>query len=222
MTGGCGRTYRVDPRVDPAACNALTETATGLLVPRTAVAGIAPGSVVGTTRSVRIDVQTPAAGACPETWTVGARLTAPAVQDYPTTTDLLPLADNTYGPVTGSALAIPSSGVWAVTMVARGVLSFSGTAGTFIVARIFNVTSGSAVPNTETFVTQVRQNIAGASQTTGDNDTSTMLTYLTVTGPTTLRMEAKTVLQLGTTPTQASIVSDSNGRSGLFAHKVSD
>lgn len=145
----------------------------------------------------------------------------PFVQDYPATTDLLPLADDTYGPVIGSALVIPTAGTWMVTMVARGVLSFSGIAGTFIVARIFNVTAGAAVANTECFVTQVRQNVAGAGETTGDNDTSTMVRYLTTTGPTTLRMEAKTVFQLGTTPTQASIVSDANGRSGLFAHRVS-
>jgi hypothetical protein len=147
---------------------------------------------------------------------------APFVEKYVTSTDLLPLADDTYGPVAGSALALPSAGVWAVTMVARGVLSFSGIAGTFIVARLFNVTAGAVVANTETFVTQVRQNMAGAGQTTGDNDTSTMLKYLRVTGPTTLRMEAKTVLQLGTQPTQAQIVSDASGRSGLFAHKISD
>lgn len=144
----------------------------------------------------------------------------PSVTDFPTTTDLLPLADDTYGPVAGSALVIPSAGVWAVTMVARGVLSFSGIAGTFIVARIWNVTAGAVVANSETFVVQVRQNVAGAGETTGDNDTATTLVHVTTTGPTTLRMEAKTVFQLGTTPTQASIVSDSNGRSSLTAQKV--
>ncbi|MFJ4627184.1 hypothetical protein [Streptomyces sp. NPDC088847] len=146
----------------------------------------------------------------------------PFVEDYVTTTDLLPLADDTYGPVTGSALVLPSAGLWMVTMVARGVLSFTGNAGTFIVARIWNVTAGAAVPSTETFVTQVRQNIAGAGQTTGDNDTATMVKYLRVTGATTLRMEAKTTFQLGTQPTQASLVSDGNGRSLLSAHKVAD
>ncbi|MFC7791415.1 hypothetical protein [Streptomyces cinereoruber] len=138
------------------------------------------------------------------------------------TTDLLPLADNTYGPVGGSALVLPSAGRWQVTMVVRGVLSFSGNAGTFIVARLFNATAGAAVAGSETFVTQVRQNIAGAGQTTGDNDTATMVKYVTTTGPTTLRIEAKTVFQLGTTPTQAAIVSDASGRSLLCAHKVSD
>lgn len=152
----------------------------------------------------------------------GLREQHPFVEDYVTSTDLLPLADNTYGTVTGSALVLPSAGLWAVTLVARGVLSFSGIAGTFIVARLFDVTASAVVANTETFVTQVRQNVAGAGQTTGDNDTATMLKYLRVTGPTTLRMEAKTVFQLGTTPTQAQIVSDASGRSALFAHKVSD
>lgn len=210
------------PTIDPAACNGLRATASGLLVPRAVVEGLAPGSVVGTTRSVRIDVDGPDAGDCPETWTVGARLAAPTVEDYPSSTDLLPLADNTYGPIAGSALLLPSAGRWAVTMVARGVLSFTGVAGTFIVARIFNVTAGSVVASSETFVVQVRQNTAAAGQTTGDNDTATTLKYVSVTGPTTLRMEAKTVLQLGTAPTQAQIVSDANGRSALLAHKVSD
>ncbi|MFF3654872.1 hypothetical protein [Streptomyces olivochromogenes] len=224
MAGVCGRTYRVDPTLDPAPCNAFTQTAAGLLVPRTLVEAVpsTPLTPTGPQRSVNIDVTAPAADDCPATWEIGARLAAPFVSDVATTTDLLPLADDTYGPVTGSALAIPAAGVWAVTMVARGVLSFTGTAGTFIVARIYNVTAAAAVPNTETFVTQVRQNVAGAGQTTGDNDTSTMLTYLAVTGPVTLRMEAKTVFQLGTQPTQASLVSDSNGRSALFAHKVRD
>ncbi|MEW2568316.1 hypothetical protein [Streptomyces sp. NPDC047070] len=210
------------PSVDPAACNGLRRTASGLLVPRTTVEGLAPGTVVGTTRSVRVDVTAPADGDCPETWTVGARLASPTVEDVATSTDLLPLADDTYGPITGSALLLPSAGRWHVTMVARGVLSFTGVAGTFIVARIFNVTAGAVVANSETFVTQVRQNVAGAGQTTGDNDTATMIKYLTVTGPTTLRMEAKTGFQLGTQPTQAQIVSDANGRSLLAAHKVSD
>ncbi|MFD5570475.1 hypothetical protein [Streptomyces cadmiisoli] len=146
----------------------------------------------------------------------------PSVEDVVTSTDLLPLADNVYGPVAGSALLLPSAGRWQVTMIARGVFSFTGVAGTFMVARIFNVTAGAVVANSETFVTQVRQNVAGAGQTTGDNDTSTMTKYVTVTGPTTLRMEAKTVFQLGTQPTQAQIVSDANGRSLLAAHKVSD
>ncbi|WP_327415396.1 hypothetical protein [Streptomyces sp. NBC_01233] len=146
----------------------------------------------------------------------------PSVETYATSTDLLPLADDTYGPVAGSTLVLPSAGLWAVTMVARGVFSFTGVAGTFMVARMFNVTAGAAVAGTETFVVQVRQNVAGAGQTTGDNDTATMLKYLRVTGPTTLRMEAKTTFQLGTQPTQANLVSDSNGRSGLFAHRVGD
>ncbi|MDX2813435.1 hypothetical protein PV410_12860 [Streptomyces sp. PA03-5A] len=227
MAGGCcggGGGGSLVPSVDPAACNGLRRTASGLLVPRTVVSGVpsTPLTPTGPQRSVSIDVQAPASGDCPEQWRVGARLAAQFVTDVVSSTDLLPLADNTYGPVTASALLLPAAGVWDVTMVARGVLSFTGIAGTFIVARIWNVTAGAIVPSTELFVTQVRQNTAGAGQTTGDNDTSTIKTYLAVAVPTTLRMEAKTVLQLGTQPTQAGIVSDANGRSGLYAHKVRD
>lgn len=75
MAGSCCGSVRVLPRLDPAACNALDQTSAGLLVPRTVLAGIAPGTAVGAERSVDVDVTAPAAGVCPQTWTVGARLT---------------------------------------------------------------------------------------------------------------------------------------------------
>lgn len=222
-TGTIGDPFVPVPIIDPIACNGLECLASGLRVPRTVVTGLVPIPPVGTARSVGIDIAPPAdTDACPQTYQVRARLEASFSEDVVTSTDLLPLADNTYGPVTGSALALTSPGVWEVTMVVRGVLSFSGIAGTFIVARLFNVTAGVAVANSETFVTQVRQNVAGAGQTTGDNDTATMRSFVTVAAPTTLRMEAKTVFQLGTTPTQAQIISDANGRSKLTAIRIRD
>lgn len=82
--------------IDPAACNALTRTAAGLLVPRTVPAGVAPGGTVGASRSVDIDVTDTGGANCPDTWSIGARLS----------------------PVSGEAVLgtvtnlLPSPGVW--------------------------------------------------------------------------------------------------------------
>jgi len=62
------------PAVDPQACNALTTTPAGLLVPRTSLAAL-PSSApapVGATRSVDVDLVHP--GGCPDAWQIGARL----------------------------------------------------------------------------------------------------------------------------------------------------
>lgn len=65
MAGNCCGSVRVMPRLDPAACNALTQSPVGLLVPRTALQGIAPGGAVSAQRSVDIDVTAPAARGLP-------------------------------------------------------------------------------------------------------------------------------------------------------------
>ena len=75
MTGTDASLRGVAAVLDPAACNAAQHKTGGLLVPRSEVAGIAPGGAVLATCSVDVDVTPPAVGARPETWTVGARLT---------------------------------------------------------------------------------------------------------------------------------------------------
>jgi hypothetical protein len=62
------------PAIDPQACNALVRTAAGLLVPRAVLSGLAPGGVVGASRSVDIDVTDTGGVNCPDTWQIGARL----------------------------------------------------------------------------------------------------------------------------------------------------
>jgi hypothetical protein len=76
MTGTDAHFHGEEPPIalDPAACNSLTRTAAGLLVPRTVLAGLAPGGTVGTSRSVDIDVTDTGGANCPDTWQVGARL----------------------------------------------------------------------------------------------------------------------------------------------------
>ncbi|MEU0058676.1 hypothetical protein ABZ035_19995, partial [Streptomyces sp. NPDC006334] len=112
------------PRLDPGPCNALEQSAAGLLAPRTELAGIAPGTAVGTERSVDVDVTAPAAGACPETWTVGARLT-PVSGQTSGAVSLEGAPANTMVPVTGAQLVLPEAGVYEVTADVQGSIGWA-------------------------------------------------------------------------------------------------
>lgn len=82
---------RGTPAVDPRACNALTVSPAGLLVPRTSLAALpssAPGPV-GAARSVDVEVAHP--GGCPDAWQIGARLSPVSGEAVlGTVTNLLP------------------------------------------------------------------------------------------------------------------------------------
>ncbi|MEU0181413.1 hypothetical protein ABZ312_09510 [Streptomyces sp. NPDC006207] len=188
MAGSCGgRTYRVDAPVDPAPCNALTRTVGGLLVPRAVLQGIAPGGAVGTARSVDIDVQAPAAGACPETWTVGARLTTVSGQ----TSGVVALDGapaNTWVPVTGAQLVLPEAGVYEVVADVQGSIAWgAGVTNAIIDAQIFNVTAGAAIPlSARRIILFTDQNATG---TNGIQANASAGALYQVAGPTTIRVE---------------------------------
>ncbi|GAA2697422.1 hypothetical protein [Nonomuraea recticatena] len=202
MTGGCGRTYRVDPRLDLAACNALTQSAAGLLVPRTALQGIAPAGAVSAERSVDIDVTAPAAGACPETWQVGARLTPVSGQ----TTGAVGLdgtAANTWVPVTGAQLVLPEAGVYEVIADVQGSIGGTSSFSNAIIdARIFNVTAGAAVPTAERRVILFTdQSTEGVTRGIQANASAAALYQ--VAGPAAIRVEASWRTDAGTTSGKA-------------------
>jgi hypothetical protein len=119
MAGGCGRTYRVDPRVEPAACNALTQTATGLLVPGTRVLGSSgpgPGRVASDLQSVDVVVAAPAADDCPANWTVTAYLTPLRGEAGPVAdVNLLPTRTSGAWANTALQVTLPDPGVYLVT-----------------------------------------------------------------------------------------------------------
>ncbi|MEW2568318.1 hypothetical protein [Streptomyces sp. NPDC047070] len=127
MPGKCGSTYRIGARVAPLPCNALTELPSGLLVPSTEVAGLAPGGAVGTSRSVDIDVTAPAADACPAVWTVGARLTPVGGEVQPSAAlNLMALAAGVWADIPGMSFVAPETGMYLVTADVTGVVTASG------------------------------------------------------------------------------------------------
>ncbi|MFF0092679.1 hypothetical protein ACFYSF_22335 [Streptomyces canus] len=143
MAGACGRTYRIDPRLDPAACNALEETAAGLLVPEVLVQ-VDPG----------LTVTPPAAGDCPQVWRIG--VDAAWVQNGTL---------NFLHSLTGALrawetvpevplLTIPRAGVWEVNYQVRGVASLpapgAAASDTGVVAGMYK--NGALAPGTEAMV----------------------------------------------------------------------
>ncbi|WP_228995221.1 hypothetical protein [Streptomyces sp. DH8] len=221
MAGGCcGRAVRVLPRLDPDTCNVLRQTVGGLLVPRALVEGVAPGTAVGDARSVDIDVQAPAAGSCPETWTVGARLTpATGFAVMPAgEVNLLP-APGTWADLPGTDVTLAEAGVYNLDGTFRGHVSATPPAHVYLMGRLWDVTAGAVVPGAQTWVAQINQQVAApgyAIDATGD-----VHVPYAVNGPTTVRMQSAFTQAVGAA-TQARVISLANGWTRLRATKVRD
>ncbi|MEV0822529.1 hypothetical protein [Nonomuraea rubra] len=217
MAGKCGQTFRIEPRIAGSTCQAIQETAAGLLVPAVEVDGIAAGAPVGTERSVEIDVAAPAATDCPQVWTIGGRLSAPT-GSATGAVDLQPTASGTWTPVTGAQIVLPEAGRYLIEADARARISAFGPANVFISTRLFNVTAGTVIPASATLVFQT---ITDAGQNATGNQTATTGVFLTVAGPTTVRLEAMRVNSVGTS-TAADILNDAAGATRIRFVKVAD
>jgi hypothetical protein len=116
-TGRPNDPYRLEPVVRQDECNALACTENGLLVPRTEITGIVRGGNIGAHRSVDIDVADTGGANCPDTWTVGARLT-PVYGNAAGTNRSLPV--NGEWTPTDCVVTLPEAGVYRVTGMAVG------------------------------------------------------------------------------------------------------
>lgn len=197
MAGNCRGSVRVLPRLDPAACNALEQSAAGLLVPRTEVAGIAPGTAVGSQRSVDVDVTAPAAGGCPETWTVGARLTPVSGQTSGAVAlDAAPA--NTWVPVTGAQLVLPEAGVYEVVADVQGSIAWGvGVTNAIVDAHVLDVTAGVEIPLSARRIILFTDQ--AATGTNGIQANASAGALYQVAGPTTIRVEGSWRTDSGTT-----------------------
>jgi hypothetical protein len=187
MAGSCCGSTRVVPRLDPAPCNALTQAAAGLLVPHAEVTGIAPGGAVSTDRSVDVDVQAPAAGACPEVWTVGARLTPVSGEAFGADADLQAVASGTWV-ATSAQVVLPEAGTYALSADLYSHIAATTPWAVAINARLFNVTAGAPV-GTNRRIQFGNINDPGGGTVMSLQNASSLSTFLTVTGPTTIRVE---------------------------------
>lgn len=205
MAGACGRTYRVDPRLDPAPCNALEETAVGLLVPEVLIE-VEPG----------LTVTPPADGDCPQVWRIG--VDAAWVQTG--TLDFLHSltgATRAWEVVTEvPTLTIPRAGVWEVNYQVRGValLPAPGVANidTGVVAGMYK--NGALVPGTEAMV--IYQSELALDQGEQIQAMGSRQFMHTFAAGDTVRLGA---FRLGTSGS-AAVVSNTDGRTSITAHWV--
>ncbi|MEU1180645.1 hypothetical protein ABZ464_23895 [Streptomyces sp. NPDC005820] len=183
--------------VDPATCNAIRTTAAGLLVPHTEVEAIAPGGNVGQGRSVDIDITPPADGACPETWTVGARLT-PVFGQISGSVGLHTAAFDVWTAVTGAQLTLPEAGVYEVIAdVQAGLITVGTVNNAYMQTRLFDVTAGAMVLLTaRTVVFFSATPAVGVTHTI--QATASASALYQVAGPTTIRVEGLKHVDSGT------------------------
>lgn len=189
---GIGVVAAAAAAVDPDPCNALTEGPGGLLVPSTALEGIAPGAAVAEGRSVDIDVTAPAGSACPQEWQIGARLTPVfGEQLLAAPVDLVAAANDAWVD-TGVSVNLPEAGVYEITATVRSSIARANVTTPFAVnisARLFNTTAGAAIPGTDYTVQQVNEAAPSSGQTTWVA-LGTFHRFLTVGGAATIRLEA--------------------------------
>ncbi|MFI1703049.1 hypothetical protein [Streptomyces griseoruber] len=229
MAGACGRTYRIDPRLDPATCNALTETASGLLVPRTLLQGIAPGGAVSTERSVDVDVTAPAADACPHTWTVGARLTPVFGSRIAGMADLRTSGLGVQVTVPNSQVLLPEAGVYRLTAHLFGLATwnFNGRHIASISAFWFNTATNALVNGSSRWVLLHDEpgtvNAATGLKSIGGNAVSEA--FVTITAPTTFEIHALRGTGDGGTQANANLqhyLTTGIPQQGILWEKVSD
>lgn len=205
MTGGCGRTYRIGPRVDPATCNALTEGAAGLLVPEVQLQ-VGPG----------LRVTPPADGACPAVWRVdvdGSWMQTGTM----TFSHALDGADRVWEVVTPvPALTVPRSGVWVVDYQVRAAatLPAHATASQAAGATAGLYKDGVLIGGSEAIV--VYHTLAAGDQAASVQTTASRQFVHGFTAGQTVQLAA---YRIGTTGT-VSVVSNGDGRSYVTMHWI--
>ncbi|MEU5497978.1 hypothetical protein [Streptomyces griseofuscus] len=200
-----GTAAGIGTRPDPAPCNALTASASGLLVPGVLIQ-VDPG----------LTVTPPAAGACPQVWRIG--VDAAWVQNgtlnfLHTLTGAL-RAWETVPEV--PLLTIPRAGVWEVNFQVRGVASLPapGAAATDTGVVVGMYKNGALVPGTEAMV--IYHSEAAGDQGKQIQATGSRQFMHTFAAGDTVGLGA---YRLGTSGS-AAVVSNGDGRTYISAHWV--
>ncbi|MDX2643491.1 hypothetical protein PV341_07860 [Streptomyces sp. PA03-1a] len=221
MPGKCGSTYRIAPRLDTDPCNQALMTTTGLLVPRTEVAGVAPGAAVGTGRSVDVDVAAPAADDCPAAWTVGARLTPLFGEVAPSAPlDLTTLAINTWADIPGMSFIVPEAGVYRVTADVSGGMTVTAQNAFNRLVQTRLTVNGAAILTTTRHLVQLNWTLSGgASMASGRNGSCSTTKLFTLAAGDDVRVQSS---YQGATGTPNTMAAGATGGSVIAWTKVAD
>lgn len=102
------------------------------------------------------------------------------------------LDEVTWVPVPGATITVPGAGTYDLWADAHGgIVASTPPVDEVVFARLFNVTAGTAIAETETEVTRaVYPETSSTSWGVGSGGTAAIRWAVTVTGPTTFRLEA--------------------------------
>jgi hypothetical protein len=148
------------------------------------------------------------------------RLAAPArsgIAHLSGVADLQPTASGTWTN-TGLRVTLTRSGTYALDADVRARLSGVPPVNTYIVARLWNVTDGAALSDSERLCNQIIDSNAGDALT-GQNTTVPISERITVTGPTIIELQAERINAAGASAV-ASIFSDVHGRTSLRFEQI--
>jgi hypothetical protein len=110
-------------------------------------------------------------------------------------------------------VTLPRRGTYELDADVRGRLAGTSPLNTYLSARLWNVTAGAEVPESERLVYQII-NLSPGSARAGGNQTAPISELISVTGPTRIRLQAQDNNDVGAA-TIAQVYSDGAGRTSL-------
>ncbi|WP_214413110.1 hypothetical protein [Sphaerisporangium fuscum] len=137
----------------------------------------------------------------------------------PARVNLLPTVSGTWVN-TGLEVTLPQAGTYALDLNVRTRLTGLPPVNVYIVGRLWDVTSGAALPNSERILNQVYDNTLLAAGAVGGNVTAPISELVTVSGPTTIRLEVQRNDNTGVA-NAADVWTDANGRTSFRFDRVS-
>lgn len=115
-------------------------------------------------------------------------------------------------------VVLPRAGTYEIDADVRGRLAGVPPVNTYITGRLWNATTGAAVPQSERLVYQIIDGNSGTAQA-GGNATAPISELVSVTGPTTITLQARDVNAVGAANI-AQIYSDASGYTSLRFDRV--
>lgn len=182
------------PILDPDPCNALVCTASGLLVPASAVLVDSTPNCLPTGTEDSVLLTATPDPACPGNVTLAAQL-APCfgITRLAAAYSIPPQPHNVYGD-TGLFVDLPEAGCYDLDADVRTSINVdSPTPGTVITVRLFNVTAGTPLVGSERNAIQIADTPDPGFTQVAHSQTCPIQEQICVTGPTRIRLEAKPI-----------------------------
>ena len=133
--------------------------------------------------------------------------------------NLLAAGAGVYVALAGMSILLPEPGRYLLSADVRASIGGTPPVNAFVTARLFNVTAGAALPNSARIVTQANAQ-APAVGDFADQSTAPIHEILTVTAPTTIRLEAAHFVTSGTVTVSNSVNSLTAGRNRLGYERI--